>query len=188
MDFNLLFAIIGNLSFVIDFEILPNSHQDFLFFTGNNASAHLFRRNNTVLLNVADSSFETYQADIKDKLKFSWDGFKINGSEMKIVKTSGNVTDLNFDAFTVLSPILKMDDAREEPIIETLLTSEKLNYYYIFAIVFLSVLLFDSKPRTFRLIQNILRQKKEESVYEAMQANYKIEREHCEENSHRDTV
>ena len=81
-----------------------------------------------------------------------------------------------------------MDDAREEPIIETLLTSEKLNYYYIFAIVFLSVLLFDSKPRTFRLIQNILRQKKEESVYEAMQANYKIEREHCEENSHRDTV
>ena len=188
MDFNLLFTIIGNLSFVIDFEILPDTHQDFLFFEGNNASAHLYRRNNTVFLNVADSSFEAYQVDIKDKLEFSWDGFKINGSEMKKVKTSGNVSKLNFDAFTLLSPILKMDEPREEAIMETLLTSEKLNYYYILAIVFLSVLLVDSKPRTFRLIENLLRKWKKESPYEMMQANYKLQGELCGVNTRGDTI
>ena len=143
MDFNRLFTIIGNLSFVIDFEILPERHQDFLFFEGANASAHLFRKNNTVFLNVVDSSFEMYQADIIDKLEFSWKGFEINGSKMEKVKTNGNATNLDFDVFTLLSPILKYEP-QEEAIMETILTSEKLNYYYIFTIVFLSVLLIDS--------------------------------------------
>ena len=125
---------------------------------------------------IADSSFEAYQVDIKDKLEFSWDGFKINGSEMKKVKTSGNVSKLNFDAFTLLSPILKMDEPREEAIMETLLTSEKLNYYYILAIVFLSVLLIDSKPRTFHLLKDIFFRKKE-SEYEAMKSNYELMRQ-----------
>ena len=78
------------------------------------------------------------------------------------------------DAFTFLSPILKCDP-RGEPIIETLLTSEKVNYYYILTIVFLSVLLIDSKPRTFHLIRDILSRKKE-SDYEVMTANHNLMR------------
>ena len=167
MEFNLLFSVVGALSFVIEFDILPDERQDFLFFTGDNTSAHLFRENNTVFLHIADTHFETYRTDIENQLEFSWDGFKVNGTEMKKVKTNGNVAKLNFDVFTFLSPIVK-NEPREEAIIETLLTSEKLNYYYILAIVFLSVLLIDSKPRTFHLIQDIFRRKKEESEYEVM--------------------
>ena len=167
MEFNLLFSVVGALSFVIEFDILPDERQDFLFFTGDNTSAHLFREKNTVFLHIADTHFETYRTDIENRLEFSWDGFKVNGTEMKKVKTNGNVAKLNFDVFTFLSPIVK-NEPREEAIIETLLTSEKLNYYYILAIVFLSVLLIDSKPRTFHLIQDIFRRKKEESEYEVM--------------------
>ena len=71
---------------------------------------------------------------------------------------------------------------------ETILTSEKLNYYYILAIVFLSVLLVDSKPRTFRLIENLLRKWKKESPYEMMQANYKLQGELCGVNTRGDTI
>ena len=45
MDFNLLFAVVGNLSFVIDFEIIPGDRQEILFSEGKNASAHLHREN-----------------------------------------------------------------------------------------------------------------------------------------------
>ena len=167
MEFNLLFSVVGALSFVIEFGILPDARQDFLFFNGDNTSAHLFRENNTVFLHLADTHFELYQTDIENQLEFSWNGFKVNGTEMKKVKTNGNVTKFDFDVFTFLSPIME-NKPREEAIIETLLTSEKVNYYYILAIVFLSVLLVDSKPRTFRLIQDLLCQKKKESEYEVM--------------------
>ena len=44
----------------------------------------------------------------------------------------------------------------------------KINYYYIFAIVFLTVLLVDAKPRTFRLVKDLF-SRMNESEYEVMQ-------------------
>ena len=46
--------------------------------------------------------------------------------------------------------------------------SQKINYYYIFAIVFLTVLLVDAKPRTFRLVKDLF-SRMNESEYEVMQ-------------------
>ena len=170
MNFNLLFAIVGDLSFVIDFEILPGERQDFLFFEGTNASAHLFRENDTVILYV---NREVYKSNIQNKLEFSWNGFKINGTEMDIIKTDRGKDlkfDLKFDAFTFLSPILPI--VKEEAIISKILDSEKLNYGYIFAIVFIAVFIVDSKPRTSRLIQDILLRKKD-CDHEVMQPSRK---------------
>ena len=48
--------------------------------------------------------------------------------------------------------------------------SQKINYYYIFAIVFLTVLLVDAKPRTFRLVKDLF-SRMNESGYEVMQLN-----------------
>lgn len=55
-----------------------------------------------------ENGFQLYQEDILNKLEFSWGGFKINGTEMKMVKSTGstNMDDLN--EFTFLSPVLDL--------------------------------------------------------------------------------
>ena len=134
--------ILYYLSFVIDFKLSLNQKQDFLFFEGVNDSAHLFRQNSTILLNVNN---ELYKTDIVDRIQFSWKGFKVNGSEMEKIKSTGEGEILTFDAFTFLSPIVKISKEEEEAKEEYFhsFLSQKINYYYIFAIVFLTVLLVD---------------------------------------------
>ena len=104
MNFTLLFTVVENLSFVIDFKLSLDQKQDFLFFEGVNDSAHLFRQNSTILLNVNN---KLYKTDIVDRIQFSWRGFKVNGSEMEKIKSTGEEKILTFDAFTFLSPIVK---------------------------------------------------------------------------------
>ena len=74
---------------------------------------------------------------------------------------------MEFDAFTFLSPVLNLQEYQEEKIFNPILKSIKVNYYYILVIVIFSVLLVDSKPRTFRIIQDILSRRKEPD-YEVM--------------------
>ena len=72
MEFNILFALTASLNFIIDFMILPYARQDFLFFAGQNTSAHLYRENNSVFLHLQNNAnYETYQTDIENKLEFS---------------------------------------------------------------------------------------------------------------------
>ena len=125
--------ILYYLSFVIDFKLSLDQKQDFLFFEGVNDSAHLFRQNSTILLNVNNELYKT-------------------------------------DAFTFLSPIVKISKEEEEAKEEYFhsFLSQKINYYYIFAIVFLTVLLVDAKPRTFRLVKDLF-SRMNESEYEVMQ-------------------
>ena len=129
MNFTLLFAVVENLSFVIDFKLSLDQKQDFLFFEGVNDSAHLFRQNSTILLNVNN---ELYKTDIVDRIQFSWRGFMVNGSEMEKMKTTGEEKLLTLDAFTFLSPIVKIskDEEAKEEYFHSFL-SQKINYYYI---------------------------------------------------------
>ena len=170
MNFTLLFAIVENLSFVINFKLSLDQKQDFLFFEGANDSAHLFRQNSTILLNVNN---ELYKTDIVDRMQFSWRGFMVNGSEMKKIKSTGGEKLLTFDAFTFLSPIVKINEEEEEAKEEYFhsFLSQKINYYYIFAIVFLTVLLVDAKPRTFRLVKDLF-SRINEPEYEEMQLKH----------------
>ena len=149
MDFILLFSLIGSLSFDLQFEIQKMDQQDFFFFEGANTTAHLFRKNSTILLYLRkEGEYNTYQTEIIDELDFSWDGFKVNGSAMTLVMNN-TITNINFDTFTFLSPILNFD-TREEPVIMPI--SEKINYGYIMGVVFIVALLFESRPRIISLI------------------------------------
>ena len=47
---------------------------------------------------------ELYKTDIVDRIQFSWKVFKVNGSEMEKIKSTGEGEILTFDAFTFLSP------------------------------------------------------------------------------------
>ncbi len=169
MNFTLLFAVVENLSFVIDFKLSLDQKQDFLLFEGANDSAHLFRQNSTILLNVNN---ELYKTDIVDRMQFSWRGFMVNGSEMEKIKSTGEEKLLTFDAFTFLSPIVRINEEEEakEEYFHSFL-SQKINYYYIFAIVFFIVLLVDAKPRTFRLVKDLF-SRMNESEYEVMQLKH----------------
>ena len=71
---------------------------------------------------------------------------------------------------TFLSPIVKISKEEEEAKEEYFhsFLSQKINYYYIFAIIFLTVLLVDAKPRTFRLVKDLF-SRMNESEYEVMQ-------------------
>ena len=71
---------------------------------------------------------------------------------------------MKFDAYTFLSPIT------HKPIIEEILSLEKINYYYILAIVLCVVLLFDAKPRMFKLLQDLITKKEVQSDYEVMKS------------------
>ena len=57
---------------------------------------------------------ELYKTDIVDRIQFSWKGFKVNGSEMEKIKSTGEGEILTFDAFTFLSPIVKISKEEEE--------------------------------------------------------------------------
>ena len=133
MNFTPLFTAVENLSFVIDFKLSLDQKQDFLFFEGVNDSAHLFRQNSTILLNVNN---ELYKTDIVDRIQFSWRGFKVNGSEMEKIKSTGEEKILTFDAFTFLSPIVKISKEEEEGIFSFFLISEnKLLLYFCYCIL-----------------------------------------------------
>ena len=76
---------------------------------------------------------ELYKTDIVDRIQFSWKGFKVNGSEMEKIKSTGEGEILTFDAFTFLSPIVKISKEEEEAKEEYFhsFLSQKINYYYI---------------------------------------------------------
>ena len=55
-----------------------------------------------------ENGFQLYQEDILNKLEFSWGGFKINGTEMKMIKSTGSTDINNLNEFTFLSPIVSL--------------------------------------------------------------------------------
>ena len=87
MNFTILFHFIETLNFHVQFSLYSHNTQDFFVFQGGNSYAYLYRNNQTVFLYMRDENgFQLYQEDILNKLEFSWGGFKINGTEMKMIK------------------------------------------------------------------------------------------------------
>ena len=118
MNFTLLFAVVGNLNFIVKFLINADDKQNFFLFDGVNSSAYLYRNNHTVFLYLRkDNNLEIYKADILNSLEFSWLGFKVNGTEMEKIKSTGEL-DVEFHAFTFISPILntQSDISKEIPL------------------------------------------------------------------------
>ena len=132
-----------------------------------------------------ENGFQLYQEDIVNKLEFSWGGFKINGTEMKMVKSTGstNMDDLN--EFTFLSPVLDLqpDILMENCTLNTTETTSEskfissvnpknVNYGYIAAIILIFAIALELKmkiPLLFnRLIGTEVAQELEESEYVSM--------------------
>ena len=187
MNFTILFHIIGTLNFHVQFSLHSDYTQDFFIFQGANSYAYLYRNNGTVSLYMRDDkSFQLFQANISNELEFSWRGFKINGTEMKLIKSTGstNMDDLN--EFTFLSPVL---DLQPDILMETCalnsneissesksissLNLKNVNYGYIAAIILMFAIALELKIKIPLLINRLIQKDNdpgfEESDYVSMQ-------------------
>ena len=125
MDFILLFTLVMNLSFTIKYAVNSEEEQDYFIFNGpNDANAHLFRKNSTVILFLkSNNDTEVYQvSNITDNFEFKWNGYQINGHGMSKVTSKGQILDVYFNSHAFLSPCL-------EVIPNTVIEKTEVTYY-----------------------------------------------------------
>ena len=154
MMFNLIFSAISSLYFSLEFEI--NLHrQDYFFFEGENQTAHCYQINNTVTLLLSHlDNFSVYKKNVTgDSFTFTWQGFLVNGEEMKKDSTFSEIPNLSFENFTFLSPIIRYLDDNIEPVYQM---EDSFNYWYIALIIFTLGILFESKSRGLQFLRQIL--------------------------------
>ena len=185
MNFTILFHIIGNLNFHVQFSLDSNYMQDFFIFQGGNSTAHLYRNNETVSLYLRDEKgFELYQTNILNKLEFSWKGFQINGTDMKLIKSTGNTSMDYLNEFTFISPIIDLqpgimlevsnfNNNESESRFISPQNSKDVNYGYIAAIILIFAIALELKMKIPLLINRLfgkeINQKIEESDYVSME-------------------
>ena len=185
MNFTILFHIIGNLNFHVQFSLDSNYMQDFFIFQGGNSTAHLYRNNETVSLYLRDEKgFELYQTNILNKLEFSWRGFQINGTDMKLIKSTGNTSMDYLNEFTFISPIIDLqpgimlemsnfNNNESESRFISPQNSKDVNYGYIAAIMLIFAIALELKMKIPLLINRLFGkefdQNFEESGYVSME-------------------
>lgn len=103
---NFIYNLLASLSFIITFDVDSNAKQDYFVFHGDNSTAYLFRTDNVLKFKITTNyGFRHYETtEITTQFTFTWDGFKVNDRAMQIIRSNGNISDLNFNGYTFLSP------------------------------------------------------------------------------------
>ena len=163
MDFALLFTITSALTFTLQFSVDDSLNQDYFMFHGGNQTAHLHRSNQSLYLYlVQGAGMETYKIDVTEaQFNFSWVGQIMNGKPMKIIKKVGNVTSMNFDQFTFISPVHESFQDLECHI-DTHFNKKGSNYWYMVGIAIFVVILCKSDPLARRAIAAFLKKEDRE--------------------------
>ena len=187
MNFTVLFQIIGSLNFQVRFSLNSYNTQDFFIFQGEYSSAHLYRNNETLSLYLRDDTdFELYQTNILNELEFSWRGFKVNGTDMLKIKSTGSTGMDDLNEFTFLSPVLDLqaDILMEDCSVnvnETITESEvmqslnfrNVNYGYIAGVILIIVMALELRMKIPIIIERLYGKQNEhelgESEYETME-------------------
>ena len=181
MNFTVLFHLIGNLNFHVQFSLHSANTQDFFFFQGENSSAHLYRNNETVSLYLRDDKeFELYQIHILNELDFSWRGFKVNGTDMRKIKSTGVTNMEGLNEFTFLTVVVDLQaDVLMNPyspnVSETITEGEfmqslnfkNVNYGYIAGIMLLIVVVLELKIKIPLIIERLFGQQIENDFAES---------------------
>ena len=154
-QFNILFAAVTNLTFVVEFPISVNETlQDLFLFNGVEESAHFFRDNTTFSLFIEQGENQSlYELSSSSKsVIFSWERFKINGEEMKHVRAVGSVKKNNFHSYSFLSPLTSVhfdDSIQAKP-----LMTNSFNYWYIVAIIFIGGFILETTGVSLKAIND----------------------------------
>ena len=163
MDFALLFTITSALTFTLQFGVDDSLSQDYFIFQGGNQTAHLHRSNQSLYLHlVQGTGMETYKIEVTEaQFNFSWVGQIMNGKPMKIIKKVGNVTSMNFDQFTFLSPVHESFQDLDCHI-DTHFNKKGSNYWYMVGVAIFVVIVCKSYPLVRKAIAAILKKEDRE--------------------------
>ena len=181
MNFTVLFHLIGNLNFHVQFSLHSDNTQDFFFFQGENSSAHLYHDNETVSLYLRDDKdFELYQTNILTELEFSWRGFKVNGTDMRKIKSTGVTNMEGLNEFTFLTVVVDLQadvlmNLYSPNVSETITEGEfmqslnfnNVNYGYIAGIMLLIVVALELKSKIPLIIERLFGQQIENDFAES---------------------
>ena len=183
MNFNLIFSALSAFSFIIEFAVNSDERQDYFLFVGNITSAHLFRENTTLYLHLTrdhGKMFSLYNTTIKKNgFQFSWNGFTVDGEEMVLQRSIGEMGQMEFEHFTFISPIVNIFDI--ECAVETIYHNANIvNYWYFFLMMIAVAIGFDSKSRAMNIIRHFLI--KREGNCAAMDSGYISQEVEEEEN------
>ena len=168
MNFTVLFAVVSNLRFILNFGVDQTPVQDYIFFHSRNSSAHLSRVNSTLTLYLyKDSCYEVYKQDnVSNRFEFSWEKeYRVNNRLMSLERYGCEVRNLFFDSFVFLSPILEIQN-KNEPILEPIFSCQEINYGYIAFILLAGILGIEIKqfvPIIFKSIKRL--RNSGESIY-----------------------
>ena len=139
MDFSLFFTIVARLTFTIEYNVNSNATQGYFFFKGERSSAHLYRENQTLNLYVqSNSSYELYEfSNVSRKFGFAWKGYKVDGSNMIMIRSNGKVEGLEFSGYTFLSPHIDINQGQNlvDSKLEPIFSNSPINYGFILLIV-----------------------------------------------------
>ena len=172
MNVNFLYTVLTGLCFTVKFDLDGNSKQDYFIFDGSDTSAHLFRENSTLtLVFQSNHTFQRYQtSNLTNPFTFAWDEFRVNDKKMKLIKSTGNLTNFQFNGYTFISPYIEIfqDGTVEYVIQESMVKCRDINYG-IFAVIALAIGLIMRSDniisRTLKIIGKVLKSEIEESVY-----------------------
>ena len=136
MNFNILFTLLSTLSFELYFDVSPRQKQDFFLFDGENSTAHLFRENQTLVLYLKQGgNYAIYKyPHIDEGFSFSWVDFKVNDEVMKLHESVGDITNMSFDGYTLISPVIIPREICKTST-EHVYKISQTNYIYILLIV-----------------------------------------------------
>ena len=136
MNISLLLTTLSLLSFEIKFQFDDVDHQDFFIFDGFTTTAHLFRRNDSVILYLTNNaSFEIYESIPSSPITFKWEDYMINGKKMELSRSQGLLIGHEYHDFVFMSPLsgFYVYDPVPEPILD--FKFEDINYGYFLLIV-----------------------------------------------------
>jgi hypothetical protein len=147
MNFNLLFGVLTSFSFILKFSVNSERKQDFFLFNGSNASAHLYRENESFYLYLSkDRNFSIYHSKSSfHDVEFSWDGFVLNNEKMQLFKSTGEISDIFFDTFTFVSPIIDSICSDVNDNLQPLYQLKNVNYGYVAIMICVAILIIESK-------------------------------------------
>ena len=106
MKFSLMFYLVSELTFTVDF-LLTNTTTDLFLFNGDNAAAHLHVLNGTAYLQIfrGEGHISWQKTVSKQVVRFSWPNM-INGERMDLTYNDTTVQGIEFNEFVFLNPFL----------------------------------------------------------------------------------
>ena len=109
MKFSLIFYLVSELNFTLDF-LVAQPHADLFIFNGNDSSAHLYVVNGTVRLQIyQEGGLISWKKDINESiLRYSWPNV-VNGENMDLIHNETDIQGITFYEFVFLNPFMMVE-------------------------------------------------------------------------------